>query len=97
MIVYKLHYTHNYIPPPFLPLPYPPLIRLIKTLNLRILSNYVQIWVLMVLNPIGIEPTFLKLVVAGGGFYSYYNLQYIKFDKEKKNSRKKSVLCIKNI
>ena len=33
----------------------------------------------------------LKIVfmVAGGGFYSYYNLQCIKLDKERKNVRKK--------
>ena len=43
----------------------------------------------MVLNPHGIEPTFLKL-----GFYSYYILQCIKLDKERKNLRKKSVLCM---
>ena len=43
----------------------------------------------------GIEPTwdwniFLKIlfVVARGGFYSYYNLQCIKLDKERKNVRK---------
>ena len=34
-------------------------------------------------------------MVAGGGFYSYYNLQYIKLYKENNNSRKKkTVLCI---
>ena len=44
----------------------------------------------------GIEPKrdwthFLKIgfVIAGGGFYSYYNLQYIKLYK-----KKKTVLCI---
>ena len=44
----------------------------------------------------GIQPTrdsthFLKIgfVVAGGGFYSYYNHQCIKLDKEKKNYKKK--------
>ena len=49
----------------------------------------------------GIEPTrdwtkFLKVefVVAGGGFHSYYNLQCIKLDKERKY--KKKVLCIQN-
>ena len=49
----------------------------------------------------GIEPKrdwthFLKIrfVVAGGGFYSYYNLQCIKLDKEKRILEKKSVLCI---
>ena len=31
---------------------------------------------------------------AGGGFYSYYKLQCIKLDKEKKFKKKKSVLCI---
>ena len=36
----------------------------------------------------------IGFVVAEGGFYSYYNLQYIKLDKEKKNSRKKTILCI---
>ena len=36
------------------------------------------------LNPHGIKPTFLKFdfMVAGGGFYSYYKLQYIEEDKE---------------
>ena len=28
-------------------------------------------------------------MVAGGGFYFYYNLQFIKIDKEKKNMREK--------
>ena len=28
-------------------------------------------------------------MVAGGGFYSYYNLQYIKLDKEEKNQERK--------
>ena len=44
----------------------------------------------------GIAPTrdcthFLKIrfVVAGGGFYSYYNHQCIKLDKERKIVRKK--------
>ena len=44
----------------------------------------------------GIEPKrdwthFLQigLVVAGGVFYSYYNLQCIKLDKEKKEFKKK--------
>ena len=44
----------------------------------------------------GIEPTqiwthFLNIgfMVAGGGFSSYYNLQYIKIDKEQINARKK--------
>ena len=47
------------------------------------------------MNPHGIEPNFLKIefVVAGAGFYSYYNLQRIKLDKERKNERKKA-LCI---
>ena len=47
----------------------------------------------------GIEPTrdwthFLKIgfVVAGGDFYSYYNLPHIKLDKEKKNVRKQSLI-----
>ena len=44
----------------------------------------------MVLNPIGIEPTF---VIAGGGFYSYYNIQCTKLDKESKNL-KKNILCV---
>ena len=45
----------------------------------------------------GIEPKrdwthFLKIriVVAGGGFYSYFKLQCIKLDKEKKNLREKN-------
>ena len=38
-----------------------------------------KISVPMVLNPYGIEPTFLEL---NRGFYSYYNLQCIKLDKE---------------
>ena len=42
----------------------------------------------MVLNPNGIG-----FVVAGGGFYSYLNLQCIKLDKEKMQENKK-VLCI---
>ena len=39
---------------------------------------------------------FLKiwLVVAGGGFYSYFNLQCIKLDKDKRIIEKKSFLCI---
>ena len=39
---------------------------------------------------------FLKIgfVVAGGGFYSYYNLQCIKLDKENRIQEKKWVLCI---
>ena len=44
----------------------------------------------------GIEPKrdwthFLKIgfVFAGGGFYSYYNLQCIKLDKEKRIQEKK--------
>ena len=32
----------------------------------------------------GIEPKKIGFVVAGGEFYSYYNLQYIKLDKENK-------------
>ena len=51
----------------------------------------------MVLNPNGIEPTFLKLDSwsPGAGFYSCYNFQCIELDKErKKNYRKKSVICI---
>ena len=50
----------------------------------------------------GIELTwdwtnFLKIVfvIASGGFYSYYNLQCIKFDEEWKNLQKKSYLHIK--
>ena len=44
----------------------------------------------MVLNPRGIEPTFeKKCVFAGGGFYSYYDPQHIKLDKERKNVQKK--------
>ena len=31
----------------------------------------------------------MGFVVAGGGFYSYNNLQFIKLDKERKNVRKK--------
>ena len=48
----------------------------------------------------GIEPKrdwthFLKIgfVVAGSGFYSYYNLQCIKLDKENRIQEKKSFLC----
>ena len=33
-------------------------------------------------------------MVAGGGFYSYYNLQCIKLDKENRIQEKKSVLGI---
>jgi hypothetical protein len=52
----------------------------------------------------GIEPTldwthFLKIgfVVAGGGFYSYYDLPCIKLDKRRKEC-KKTVLCLqKNV
>ena len=47
----------------------------------------------MVLNQHGIEPTFLKIrfVVVGGWFYSYYNLQCIILDKERKNAREKRI------
>ena len=50
----------------------------------------------MVLNPHGVEPTFLKIgfLVAGGGFYSYYNLKCIKLDKEERMYEQNSVLCI---
>jgi hypothetical protein len=36
----------------------------------------------------------IGFVVAGAGFYSYYNLQCIKLDKEKKILEKKTGLCI---
>ena len=52
----------------------------------------------------GIEPTrdgtyFLKIeiVVAGDGFYSYYNLQCIKLDKETKNLKKMFYACKKHL
>ena len=53
----------------------------------------------------GIEPKrdwthFLKIgfVVAGGGFYSYYNLQSIKLDKGNGiQEKKKSFMHTKNI
>ena len=37
------------------------------------------------IRPHGIQPTFLKFefVVAGGGFYSYYNHLRINLDKER--------------
>ena len=52
-------------------------------------ANYLQRLkpVPMVLNPHGIE---IGFVVAGGGFYTYYNLQCIKLDKVIKNVRKKN-------
>ena len=51
----------------------------------------------MVLNPNGIELTYLKIgfVVAGGGFYSYYNFQCIKLDKEKRILEKKQFYAYK--
>jgi hypothetical protein len=51
----------------------------------------------MVLIPHGIQPTYLKfnLCSLGAGFYSYYNLQYIKLDK--KVCKKKKVLCIQKL
>ena len=47
----------------------------------------------------GIEHTFLqkRFVVAGSGFYSYYNLQCIKLDKERKNVRNKISFMHKKI
>ena len=36
----------------------------------------------------------IGFVVAGGGFYSYYNLQCIKLYKENRIKEKKSVSCI---
>ena len=51
----------------------------------------------MVLNPHGIEPTFLKLDSwsPGAGYYFYYNLQCIKLDKERNDLRKKSFYAYK--
>jgi hypothetical protein len=52
----------------------------------------------MVLNPNGIEPTFLKFDSWSlGAFFSYFNLQCIKLDKEKRIKEKKSVVCIQKI
>ena len=45
----------------------------------------------MVLNLNGIEPSFLNWIRGRRGrVFSYYNLQCIKLDKGKKNSRKKN-------
>ena len=66
-----------------------------KTQTLDLDGTSVVNTVSMVLDPNGIEPIFLKLDSwSPGVFYSYYNLQCIKLDKGKKNSRKKSVICI---
>ena len=48
------------------------------------------------LNPNGIEPIFLNFDPwsPGAGFYSYYNFQCIKLDKEKIFQEKKSLLII---
>ena len=53
--------------------------------------------VLMVLNPHGIDPTFLKLDSwpLGCRFYSYYNLKSIKLDKERDNLMNK--ISFKNV
>ena len=56
-----------------------------KSIKHKIL--WVFIWVPMVLNPPGIEPIFLK-------FYSNYNLQCIKLDKERKAEGGGKVLWI---
>ena len=54
----------------------------------------------MDMDPRGIEPPLLKIgfVVAGGEFYSYYELQRIKLNTERKNLRSKiSFMHSKNI
>ena len=50
----------------------------------------------MILNPHGIEPTFLKSDSwsPGAGFIPIITYNIIKSDKERNNVRKKSVLCI---
>ena len=42
------------------------------------------------IQPNGIQPTFIKIefVVAGGGFYSYYNHLHINLDKEREVCKK---------
>ena len=44
--------------------------------------------------PMVLNPLTIGFVISGGGFYSYYNLQCIKLDQERKNARKKIVLFI---
>ena len=50
----------------------------------------------MVLNPHGIEPTFFKLDSwsQGAGFIPIITSNVSKLDKERKNVRRKIVLCI---
>ena len=57
--------------------------------NINKYTNFIQICSLVNEGSHGIEPKgddthFLKIgfVVAGGGFYSYYNLHCIELDKE---------------
>ena len=55
--------------------------------NLLIVILYSYMTVPMVLNPNGIEPTFLKLDSC---FFSYYDLQCIELDKENRIQEEKN-------